>query len=227
MIDALVDECIDQTGGINVNVYGGVSNYNYQWTLNGNALSDLDNNSSPNGLEDGLYRVIATDQNSCTKDMEFYLNAAPVAGFNVEEYEFDLSDTPIEFTDESQDINLETWEWDFGDGNSSDEMNPMHLYTEPGVYYASLSIKDMFGCEDQITKKIEVRHEYYVYTPNIFTPNNDGVNDTFAPSLLNVKIETYELLIYDRWGNQIFTTNDYNQGWDGKLQDGSFLPSDV
>ena len=53
------------------------------------------------------------------------------------------------------------------------------------------------------------------------------MNDTFSPSLLNIDVNTYNLLIYDRWGNAIFETNNYQEGWNGKLKDGTILPPDV
>ena len=79
----------------------------------------------------------------------------------------------------------------------------------------------------QISKEIQILQDYYSYTPDVFTPNNDGINDTFSPSLLNVDMNTYNLLVYDRWGNQVFETNDYEEGWDGKLKNGSLLPPDI
>ena len=86
---------------------------------------------------------------------------------------------------------------------------------------------DILLSEDQITQEIRVLQDFYSYTPNIFTPNNDGTNDTFSPSLLNINTNTYTLIIFDRWGNKIFETSDYNQGWDGKQKNGILLPSDV
>ena len=57
-----------------------------------------------------------------------------------------------------------------------------------------------------ITKEIRVLQDFYSYTPNIFTPNVDEINDTFSPSLLNINMNTYNLLIYDRWGKKLFET---------------------
>ena len=90
-----------------------------------------------------------------------------------------------------------------------------------------LSITDQYGCEDQIIKKIEALYEYYSYTPNIFTPNGDGINDIFQPSILNINRNTYTLFIYDRWGNTIYKTSKYEKGWDGKIDNGELLPPDT
>jgi gliding motility-associated-like protein len=52
--------------------------------------------------------------------------------------------------------------------------------------------------------------------PNAFTPNNDGRNDLFK--VLNaVKTEDFELTVYNRWGQLVFQTRNWKQGWDGKL----------
>ena len=79
----------------------------------------------------------------------------------------------------------------------------------------------------ETTKKVEVLQDYYSYTPSIFTTNNDGHNDIFQPSLLNIDKKSYTLMIFDRWGNEVFYTKNYDVGWNGKLQNGDFLPPDV
>lgn len=56
-----------------------------------------------------------------------------------------------------------------------------------------------------------------VFVPNAFTPNNNGVNDVFLPSTGFIDVEDYQFTIFDRWGEQIFTTNDRTVGWDGKI----------
>ena len=49
--------------------------------------------------------------------------------------------------------------------------------------------------------------------PNVFTPNNDGINDVFKLSVTNIQVENFE--IFDRWGKKLFATSDANVGWNG------------
>ena len=60
---------------------------------------------------------------------------------------------------------------------------------------------------------------YALYIPNTFSPNGDGINDTFSPK--GEGISEYELIIFDRWGNLIFTSDDINIGWNGIVDGGS------
>ena len=90
-----------------------------------------------------------------------------------------------------------------------------------------LIVTDEFGCNSTKIKNIEVLQDYFSYTPDTFTPNNDGVNDIFHPSLTNINIESYQLFIFDRWGKGVFSTINYNEGWDGTNKEGIELPSDV
>ena len=53
----------------------------------------------------------------------------------------------------------------------------------------------------------------HVFIPNLFSPNDDGVNDFFNVSS-NI-LESFELIVYNRWGNPIFTTKNLNESWDG------------
>ena len=226
LIDTETSECINNDGTVTINIIGGTPEYEYNLISNGVTI-ETNNEGVFTNLEEGSYSVLVLDLFACEAGSEFILNGAPIADFNIDQYEFMLSNTPTDFTDSSTDLNISSWEWDFGNGNTSNEQNPSHLYTEPGSYYITLSITDEYGCEDQISKEIQILQDYYSYTPDVFTPNDDGVNDTFSPSLLNVNMNTYNLHIYDRWGKKIFETNNYEVGWDGKLKDGSMLPPDM
>jgi gliding motility-associated-like protein len=57
-----------------------------------------------------------------------------------------------------------------------------------------------------------------MYIPNAFTPNGDGVNDVFH--VYGTGIESFSLIIYDRWGATVFSTTDITKGWDGKVNNG-------
>lgn len=110
--------------------------------------------------------------------------------------------------------------WSFGDGGSSAEESPEHSYQQPireinfPVRYI---VKDNFGCEKSVTKTVTIYSSCTVYVPNAFTPNNDGLNDVFR--ILNgVKTENFNLVIYNRWGQQVFETKNWKQSWDGRYK---------
>ncbi|HQQ94961.1 MAG TPA: gliding motility-associated C-terminal domain-containing protein, partial [Bacteroidia bacterium] len=73
-----------------------------------------------------------------------------------------------------------------------------------------------FHCRDTIMKVIKVESDFTAYIPNAFTPNGDGLNDTFYPVMRGVK--KFELQIFDRWGTLIFATNTSEKVWDGTYQ---------
>lgn len=55
--------------------------------------------------------------------------------------------------------------------------------------------------------------EYQIFVPNSFTPNGDGLNDVFSPSIIG--IQSFEMVIFDRWSEVLYKTNDISKGWDG------------
>ncbi len=75
------------------------------------------------------------------------------------------------------------------------------------------------------SNKVPLEQKPYVFVPNAFTPNNDGVNDSWL--IKDVFVKDYILKVYDRWGKLVFETLDKNKQWDGLAQDGSPAPSDM
>lgn len=116
--------------------------------------------------------------------------------------------------------------WDFGDGSTAISKDVTHNYTEIGVYDVSLLVTTASGCKDSILLEDEVSiiGEGDIKFPNAFTPNGDGLNDTFKPVAKGVI--TYEMYIYNRWGELIFTTKDLDAGWNGKMN-GDYAKPDV
>lgn len=123
-----------------------------------------------------------------------------------------LPSNNVQFTDLS--LNAVAWVWNFGDGATSAEQNPSHAYLSAGQYTVSLVVTNSDGCTSHISK-----YPYTVLTPgllvpNTFTPNDDGFHDTWV---LNYDgTESFELGVYDRWGNYIFTSKSPTDNWDGK-----------
>ena len=100
--------------------------------------------------------------------------------------------------------------------NTGSTDNPIIIY-KPGVYLVTVFWGD---CEEKASYTLE-ECSCLAYIPNTFTPNGDGVNDVFQPSLSCYEtLKSYRLSIYDRWGNLIFWSLDYAIGWDGTTYKG-------
>lgn len=76
-----------------------------------------------------------------------------------------------------------------------------------------VTLTDNNGCTSMDTVTVFIDGSLYV--PNTFTPNDDGINDVFFAQ--GEEIETFQLLIFNRWGELIFESDDINRGWDGRV----------
>ena len=117
------------------------------------------------------------------------------------------------------------FEWDFGDGTISTDYEPLHVYAQEGDYYVTLTASDDLDCKNSSTQIINVAASLLFYSPNVFSPNGDGINDYFNVSVVGQ--DDFELFIFDRWGKQLFTTTNPNEGWDGTYPNGNAVPQDV
>jgi len=129
--------------------------------------------------------------------------------------------------------------WDFGDGTFSDEISPEHFYQEPGDYVITLTADNEAECPSTYTHPTTAKAQLSgeIEVPNAFTPSNSGANggiydpgvlsnEIFFPVLAGVAEDGYTLLIYNRWGELLFETNDIKQGWDGYFR-GKLCQQDV
>ena len=82
------------------------------------------------------------------------------------------------------------------------------------TYY--VTVIDSNGCSASDSVSIFVNYENVVWVPNVFSPNGDGVNDILY--VRGKSIESFEFVIYDRWGEKIFSTNNLDIGWDGTFR---------
>ena len=112
--------------------------------------------------------------------------------------------------------NVVSWSWSFGDGGRSEEQNPVYTYSDTGSYVMELLVETQFGCTDTISYTVKVEPNFTFYIPNSFTPNADGVNEYFYGT--GEYISSYQMEIYDRWGELIFQTSDMERKWDGSYK---------
>jgi gliding motility-associated-like protein len=126
-----------------------------------------------------------------------------------------------------------TFEWDFGDGNDSSAENPVHTYNQPGAFTVELIARTLTGneniatCIDTAFVEVFVESDGMPIYPNAFRPLGNA-NPEFKGVSVFTSFSQYELSIWDRWGQLIFTTTDFDEGWNGRKNNtGEILPQGV
>lgn len=110
-------------------------------------------------------------------------------------------------------------QWNFGDGTTSTSSSPAHTFQNAGVYTVTLTVQSANGCTDSYTMMVTVISEGSVIrVPNVFTPNNDRVNDRFH--IFTENISDFHISIFDRWGKLVMESTDPGQDWDGTTNSG-------
>lgn len=209
----------------------------YQWDL-GDGTNTASENPvhsyiEPDPIGDTSYHVqlIVTSPDNCVDTVTYmnYINIwpNPIAEFTLDPEKATILFPYIIFTNTSSgDLTPPvTYTWNFGDGSPDYiGLDTTHVYsdTDTGTYTIQLIVENGYQCLDTITTDLSIEGDYTLFMPNAFTPNGDGINDTFFPlgiGLTDPKFE-YTMYIYDRWGDLIFKSDDINKPWDGKANNG-------
>ena len=191
-----------------------------EWNIGGVVYNDCDVTHvfTQAGCFDVQLTVTSTDGCTSNSVIQDYvcIDGYPDANFSANPSELTSVFDQTQFTNGSN--GASTYEWDFGDGNGSTEVNPSHTYPseEEGEFEVQLIAISQYGCTDTAYQIINVLEELLYFVPNTFTPDEDDFNETFKPIFTSgFDPQDYTLLIFDRWGEVIFESNNASVGWDG------------
>jgi gliding motility-associated-like protein len=194
-------------------------NYDVQWEFgDGGASTEI----SPTHLYErvGLYSVSLeiTSPFGCKIDTIFrdLINVlpSPVADFTFSPSTLSNLDPTATFTDQSQ--NAVRWQWQMGEFAMLSERNPTFTFPDTGLQAIRLIVTHPSGCQDSITKFLDVVPEVRYFLPNAFTPNSDNINDLFRGTGILVGATDFIFTIWNRWGEKVFETEDPEEGWNGR-----------
>ena len=138
----------------------------------------------------------------------------PEADFDFEPKELTLLNPIVRFTNLAREALNVTW--NFGDNLASSEKNPIHKYLDTGRYIITQIARHENGCIDTISKLIRVGLNISYFLPNAFTPNNDGINDIYIGTGSTIGMRDFSMKIFNRWGEQIYYSEDPRAGWNGR-----------
>lgn len=215
--------CIEQDLQIELDIENS-NNFSFEWQPSDVIVSG-GNTTSPvvRIFSDDTLTVIVTELSTGC----FKTRSIPVSGLELPEIEVDAEPDFTIYEGKEIDIFVVdsivglVYEWSTGDFGTTITVDPR----ETTQY--TVTVTDEFGCMSTDVVTVTVRNaqcdETDVYLPNAFTPNGDGVNDIFI--VRSNFIEELDLIIYNRWGQEVFRTSKLNEGWDGTFK-GEFLPPD-
>lgn len=115
----------------------------------------------------------------------------------------------------------DVWRWTYDRVGSSNLKDPPPFLfpniTREAYYTVKLlATNTALGCSDSIRKTLTVLDFCLIEVPTAFTPNNDGLNDYFRPHNA-LKADRYDFKVYNRWGQLVFQSNNWQEQWDGRI----------
>ena len=109
------------------------------------------------------------------------------------------------------------WFWDFGDNSFSDIQSPRHYYLFGTIMLLQV-VHNEYGCADTTNMEIRLNTSEILWAPNAISVNNDGINEVFNVYGMGWSSDNFDLRIFNRWGEEIYHTDEINKGWDGTDQ---------
>ena len=210
----------------NTSVAGQTFLWNFGDGGTSNATNPTHTYNAPGGY---TITLIVIDPNTCnisdTATLSINVFTNPVADYSYAPVP-PVENTPITFTNLSS-TDAINFKWLFGDGDSlstASRSTVAHQYNKTGTFNACLVAINAAGCADTLCQPVLTLVAALVDVPNAFTPQSGDVNSKiFVRGFGIVKMR---FIIWNRWGQKVFETNDRLIGWDGKFK-GVLQPMDV
>ena len=221
--------CLDEETNIEVIVNGGQDGFTFEWGPDDCVLSGGNTGSPVLVAADGkTYSVTITNTELGCVIIETY--EISIASFTIELDAEDQNGLNTDIINQGDEVTIfvidpeDTYTYEWSDGSTDEELV---VSPEETTTY-SVTVTDDMGCtatdEITITVRLPECDETDVFLPSAFTPNGDGTNDILF--LRSNFIESMELVIFDRWGEEVFASREQLLGWDGTYK-GEKLSPDV
>jgi len=139
----------------------------------------------------------------------------PDAGFTYQPELPTIFNNTVTFTDASR--NAVSWFWKFGNSGTSYIKDPVFTFRDTGIYEIVQVVMHQSGCTDTAVVVFDIEPIVDIIMPNAFTPNGDGLNDTFYGRGVFDGIKNYRFTVWNRWGENIFETDNPQESWNGRL----------
>ncbi len=193
--------------------------YTFNWDFGDGGTGDA---LSPTYLyeDPGLFTVSLEiiSPLGCLTDTVFeeliLMEPRPTAGFSLSPTELDNFMPEVKISDGS--TGSYRWFYDLNGESTSLQPSPTYTLQDTGLAYITQVVTHPSGCVDSLTQFIDVVPKVTFFFPNAFTPNGDGKNDVFRAAGFTRGFQGFELMVWNRWGEPVFASEDPLRGWDGR-----------
>ena len=236
--DTICDN-VNKTAEVKIYFSGATTPFTFVYAINGIPQPSITTTNNPYviyAIEEGSYTLASFEHGLGLISGSAFVTLiqAPTALFTTLTDTLSILSPSLQLNDVSTG-DIAFWKWDFGDNSLQDfTENPYHTFQDSiEIYQISLIVIDDFGCSDTTFKQLWIADEYWMYFPNSFTPDLDGVNDVFCLTHHGIREETFYFNVYDRFSTLVYATENISDlecflnvnGWDGKhYKTGKNLP---
>lgn len=170
--------------------------------------------------QEGIFSISLdiTSPIGCQTDTVFSelinIEPSPVADFTYSPEQLDNFNSEVQFTDRSSGAG--EWFWELEGSAYFTQQNPAYKFRDTGRQEVMLVVTHPSGCRDTAVQVIDIVPNVTFFLPNAFSPNDDSVNDIFIGKGYLEGARDFELSIWNRWGEMIFSSSNPLEGWNGR-----------
>ena len=196
------------------------------WSINNGTSFDGCANTSYTFWDEGCYDITLNTEtpNGCpgsiTMNSLICVLPSPDIDFSMSTNQISYGSSEVAFVNSS--TNAVDYFWDFGDGGTDTLYNPNFYEYEVNdetFFIVTLTGTTDLGCSDSLQLELIVNQDAIIFAPNTFTPDGDGLNDSWFPTIsTGIDEDFFGVQIYNRWGELIFEAKDFYSSWDGTYQ---------
>lgn len=219
--------CSTEETNIEITVNGGQDGFTFEWGPDDCVLSGGDTGNPVLVAAEGKqYSVTITNIELGCDTVNIY--DITTASFIVELDAEDQNGLNTNIINQGDEVTIfvvdaeNTYSYEWSDGSTGEEL----IVSPEETTTYSVTVTDDMGCtstdEITITVRLPECDETDVFLPSAFTPNGDGINDVLY--LRSNFVESMELVIFNRWGEEVFVSNDQTLGWDGTYKGEKLSP---
>lgn len=214
-----IGECLGDTAQFTAKQLNQTKATSYQWRLNGQALAQTDSIAKHFFTQTGPYKIrvdVSSNNSQCkgSDSLTGFILVKPIAAFTLAHFERTASGIPFKFINQSSNDN--TWLWQFGNGDTSQRKHPNYSYADTGKFKVTIIVSNQDKCFDSTSLLLPVMDKIEFFYPNAFSPNGNGINESFGLSANQWnKVKEYNLKIYNRWGEKVFDSDHMEEHWRG------------